>query len=40
LLDLSPLDGEEVVRAIEAIGAASPDTLDYMRKRLTNSGGG
>jgi hypothetical protein len=27
-------------RAIERIGAASPDTLDYMKKLLTNSGGG
>jgi uncharacterized protein involved in exopolysaccharide biosynthesis len=39
-LELSPVGAEEVVRAIERIGAASPDTLDYMRKLLTNSGGG
>jgi len=32
--------GDEVVHAIEAIGAASPDTLDYMKKLLTNTGGG
>jgi hypothetical protein len=31
---------DDVVRAIAAIGAASPDTLDYMKKRLTNTGGG
>jgi tripartite-type tricarboxylate transporter receptor subunit TctC len=39
-LDLSPVDGEAVMRAIEAIGASSPDTLDYMKKLLTNSSGG
>jgi tripartite-type tricarboxylate transporter receptor subunit TctC len=39
-LELSPVGAEEVVRAIERIGAASPDTLDYMKKLLTNSGGG
>jgi tripartite-type tricarboxylate transporter receptor subunit TctC len=39
-LDLSPIGGDEVVRAIEAIGAASRDTLDYMKKLLTNTGGG
>ena len=35
-----PIGGDEVVRAIEAIGAASRDTLDYMKKRLTNTDGG
>jgi tripartite-type tricarboxylate transporter receptor subunit TctC len=39
-LELSPVGADEVVRAIERIGAASPDTLDYMKKLLTNSGGG
>jgi tripartite-type tricarboxylate transporter receptor subunit TctC len=39
-LELSPIGGDEVVQAIEAIGAASRDTLDYMRKLLTNKGGG
>jgi tripartite-type tricarboxylate transporter receptor subunit TctC len=38
-LDLSPIGGAEVVQAIDRIGAASPDTLDYMRKLLTNKGG-
>jgi hypothetical protein len=37
---LSPIGGDEVVRAIDRIGAASPDTLDYMKKLLTNKGGG
>ena len=39
-LDLSPLDAGEVARAIGRIGDASPDTLDYMKKLLTNAGGG
>jgi tripartite-type tricarboxylate transporter receptor subunit TctC len=39
-LDLSPIGSDEVARAIEAIGATSPATLDYMRKLLTNTGGG
>ena len=39
-LELSPVGAEEVVRAIERIGNASPDTLDYMKKLLTNSSGG
>jgi hypothetical protein len=39
-LELSPVGGDEVLRAIERIGAASPDTLDYMKKLLTNTGGG
>jgi tripartite-type tricarboxylate transporter receptor subunit TctC len=38
-LDLSPIGADEVGRAIERIGAASPDTLDYMTKLLTNKGG-
>lgn len=38
-LDLSPIGGDEVVRAIDRIGAASPDTLDYMTKLLTNKAG-
>jgi hypothetical protein len=38
-LDLSPIGGDEVVRAIGRIGAASPDTLDYMKKLLTNKAG-
>jgi tripartite-type tricarboxylate transporter receptor subunit TctC len=39
-LDLSPIGGDEVLRAIDRIGAASRDTLDYMQKLLTNKGGG
>jgi tripartite-type tricarboxylate transporter receptor subunit TctC len=39
-LDLSPIGADEVGGAIERIGAASPDTLDYMTKLLTNKGGG
>jgi tripartite-type tricarboxylate transporter receptor subunit TctC len=39
-LDLSPIGGDEVARAIATIGATSPATLDYMRKLLTNTGGG
>jgi tripartite-type tricarboxylate transporter receptor subunit TctC len=39
-LDLSPIDAGEVARAIGRIGNASPDTLDYMKKLLTNAGGG
>jgi hypothetical protein len=38
-LDISPIGGDEVVRAIDRIGAASPDTLDYMKKLLTNKAG-
>jgi tripartite-type tricarboxylate transporter receptor subunit TctC/quercetin dioxygenase-like cupin family protein len=38
-LDLSPIGGDEVLRAIARIGAASPDTLDYMQKLLTNKAG-
>jgi hypothetical protein len=36
----SPIGSDEVVGAIEAIGATPPATLDYMRKLLTNTGGG
>jgi tripartite-type tricarboxylate transporter receptor subunit TctC len=35
-LELSPIGGDEVINAIEAIGAASPATLDYMKKLLNN----
>lgn len=37
-LDLSPVDGAAVERAIAQISAAPPDALDYMRKRLTTKG--
>jgi tripartite-type tricarboxylate transporter receptor subunit TctC len=39
-LDLSPIDAGEVARAIGRIGNAPPDALDYMKKQLTNAGGG
>jgi hypothetical protein len=37
---VGPIGGDEVVRAVEAIGAAPPATLDYMKKPLTNTRGG
>jgi hypothetical protein len=38
MMDVSPIDAAGVRRAIERIGAASPETLDYMKKRLANKG--
>jgi tripartite-type tricarboxylate transporter receptor subunit TctC len=39
-VDVSPIDGDEVLRAIEAIASAPPDTLDYMKKLLADNKGG
>jgi tripartite-type tricarboxylate transporter receptor subunit TctC len=39
-IDVSPIGAPEVLRAIDRIDGAPQDTLDYMRKLLTNKGGG
>jgi len=40
-VDVSPIGGEEVARAISRIAAAPPELLDYMKKLLAeNKGGG
>jgi hypothetical protein len=36
-IDVSPISGPEVVRAIEEIADAPPDLLDYLRKLLLES---
>ena len=36
-VDVSPIGGEEVLRAIEAIADAPPDLLDHMKKLLSES---
>jgi tripartite-type tricarboxylate transporter receptor subunit TctC len=39
-LDVSPIDGEEVLRAINAIAAAPPEFLEYARKLFAETKGG
>ncbi len=39
-LDVSPIDGDEVSRAIEAIAGAPPDFLEYARKLFAETKGG
>jgi tripartite-type tricarboxylate transporter receptor subunit TctC len=39
-IDVSPIDGAEVLRAIEDIAGAPAETLDYMRKLLADNKGG
>jgi tripartite-type tricarboxylate transporter receptor subunit TctC len=39
-VDVSPIDGSEVLRAIEDIAGAPPETLDYMKKLLADNKGG
>jgi tripartite-type tricarboxylate transporter receptor subunit TctC len=39
-LDVSPIDGDEVLRAIEAIASAPPDFLEYARKLFAETKGG
>jgi tripartite-type tricarboxylate transporter receptor subunit TctC len=39
-VDVSPIDGGEVLRAIESIAGAPPELLDYMRKLLSDSKNG
>jgi tripartite-type tricarboxylate transporter receptor subunit TctC len=39
-VDVSPIGGEEVLRAIDGIAGAPPDLLDYMKKLLTESKNG
>ena len=39
-VDVSPIGGEEVLRAIEGIAGAPPELLDYMRKLLSDSKNG
>ena len=40
-VDISPIGGPEVVRAIEDIADAPPELLEYMKKLLAeNKGGG
>ena len=36
-IDISPVGGEEVLRAIDRIAAAPPDLLDYVRKLLAEN---
>jgi len=39
-LDVSPIDGDEVLRAIEAVAGAPPDFLEYARKLFAETKGG
>ena len=39
-LDVSPMDGEELLRAIEAIASAPPEFLEYARKLFAETKGG
>jgi tripartite-type tricarboxylate transporter receptor subunit TctC len=39
-VDVSPIGGDEVLRAIEGIAGAPPDLLDYMKKILSESKNG
>ena len=39
-VDVSPIGGEEVLRAIDGIAGAPPELLDYMRKLLSESKNG
>ena len=39
-VDVSPIGGDEVLRAIEGIAGAPPDLLDYMKKLLSESKNG
>ena len=39
-VDVSPIGGEEVLRAIEAIAGAPPDLLDQIKKLLADNKGG
>src|SRR5215831_18430359 len=39
-IDVSPIGGDGVLRAIDGIGAASPDLLEYVRKLLAETRGG
>jgi tripartite-type tricarboxylate transporter receptor subunit TctC len=39
-VDVSPIEGEEVLRAIDGIAGAPPDLLDYMKKLLSESKNG
>lgn len=39
-LDISPIDGEEVLRAIDGIARAPPEFLDYARKLFAEARGG
>jgi len=39
-LDISPIDGEEVLRAIDRIALAPPEFLDYARKLFAETRGG
>jgi tripartite-type tricarboxylate transporter receptor subunit TctC len=39
-IDISPIDGGEVLRAIDRIAGAPPELLDYVRKLLAETRGG
>ena len=39
-VDVSPIGGAEVLRAIEGLAGAAPELLDYMRKLLADNKGG
>jgi len=37
---VSPVDGDEVLRAIEAVASGPPEFLEYARKLFTETKGG
>jgi hypothetical protein len=39
-LDISPVGAAEMIRGIEQIARASPDTFDYMKKLMASHRGG
>ena len=39
-VDVSPINGEEVMRAIDDLANTPPDLLDYMKKLLVEGKGG
>jgi hypothetical protein len=39
-LDVSPIDGDEVVHAIDAMAAAPPEFLEYAHKLFAETKGG
>jgi hypothetical protein len=39
-LDVSPIDGDEILRAIDAMAGAPPEFLEYARKLFAETKGG
>jgi tripartite-type tricarboxylate transporter receptor subunit TctC len=39
-LDISPIDGEEILKVVERIGNAPPAVLDYIKKLQAENKGG